>query len=145
MANRVFGPHVSGLSVVGVHIGATTEVFRDDAGGQPVPKSLSLVLSSPTGPSGTIANVANGSSTTLQITPGIAMTGTIDDCRTQPASGAAPELFLFRFTLRASGSVRVGIFHVPVSAQVDAFDVQIPVDAAVHAQILAALSGSQPL
>ncbi|HEY0615859.1 MAG TPA: hypothetical protein VGC96_14510 [Candidatus Elarobacter sp.] len=134
---RVFGPHVSGTSVLGVHIGATTEVMRDDAGGQPVPQSLSVVLSPPLGQSQTISSLTNGQSATVQITPGISVTGTIDDCHTTGGNGT-PALLVFKFTLRASGSVRVGPFHVPLSAQVDAFDVHVPVDAAVHEQIASA-------
>ncbi|HEY0395382.1 MAG TPA: hypothetical protein VGD01_12870 [Candidatus Elarobacter sp.] len=133
MATRVFGPHVSGLTVLGIHIGATTEVFRAD--GQPVPQSLSVVISPPLGQSGTISSVANGQSTTVQASPGISVTGTIDNCRNE---GGNPALFVFQVVLRASGSVRVGPFHIPVSAQVDAFDVHVAADAAVHDQIVAA-------
>jgi hypothetical protein len=141
MATRVFGPHVSGLTVLGVvHIGATTEVFRQD--GQPVPQSLSVVVSPPLGQSATIATVANGQSTTLQVSPGIALTATINNCRNEGGNGS-PALFAFQVTLRASGSVRVGPFNIPVSAQVDAFDVHLPVDAAVHDQIAAA-NASKP-
>jgi hypothetical protein len=139
MADRVFGPHVSGLNVLGLHIGATTEVFADASGGKAVPQSLSIVLSAPLGPSTTIASVANGQSATIQVTPGISVTGTVGNCRTAPAAGGAPELFVFQFTLRASGSVKVGgIFSVPVSAQIDAFDVHVPTDASVHGQIAGA-------
>jgi hypothetical protein len=137
MATRVFGPHVSGLTVLGIHIGATTEVFRAD--GQPVPQSLSVVLSPPLGQSGTISNVANGQSTTVQASPGIAVTATIDNSRNEGGNGI-PSLFVFQVTLRASGSVRVGPFHIPVSAQVDSFDVHVPVDSAVHDQIVVAHS-----
>lgn len=138
MADRVFGPHVSGHTVMGIALGATTEVFSDTTGGRTVPASLSVVLTAPTGASSTIANVANGQSTTVATTPGISITGTIDDCRSTPASGATPALFSFKFTIRAAGSVRVGPFHIPVSLQVDAFDVVIPSDAGTHAQIVAA-------
>ncbi|HEY6235361.1 MAG TPA: hypothetical protein VIW69_09700 [Candidatus Elarobacter sp.] len=139
MADRVFGPHVSGLNVLGIHIGATTEVFCDAAGGKTVPGSLSVVLSAPLGQSATIATVANGQSATVQVTPGISVTGTINNCSTKPAAGDAPELFVFQFVLRATGSVKVGgIFSVPVSAQIDAFDVHVPTDEAVHARIAGA-------
>ncbi|MDB5071831.1 MAG: hypothetical protein JWM87_2942 [Candidatus Eremiobacteraeota bacterium] len=136
MADRVFGPHVTGHTVVGIQIGATTEVFSNTSGGKTVPQSLSIVLSAPQGASSTINTVADGQSTTVQITPGIAVTGTVNNVRTVPASGSSPALFGFQFTLRAQGSVRVGPFQIPVSAQVDAFDVLIPADAAVHQQIL---------
>jgi hypothetical protein len=139
MADRVFGPHVSGLNVLGMHIGATTEVFRDTTGGKTVPASLSVVLSAPLGQSATIANVADGQSASIQVTPGISVGGTIGNCRTVPAAANAPELFVFQVTLRATGSVKVGgIFSIPVSAQIDAFDVHVPADADVHAQIVAA-------
>ena len=139
MADRVFGPHVSGLNVLGIHIGATTEVLCDVTGGKTVPASLSVVLSAPLGQSATIATVANGQSATVQVTPGISVTGTIGNCSTKPAAGGAPELFVFQFVLRATGSVKVGgIFSVPVSAQIDAFDVHVPTDEAVHAQIAGA-------
>ena len=42
MADRVFGPHVSGLNVLGIHIGATTEVFSDTSGGR-LGKSVSTM------------------------------------------------------------------------------------------------------
>ncbi len=141
MAERVFGPRVTGYSVVGIHIGATTEVNCDTAPGKTVPAALSIVLSPPMGASSTISNVANGQSTTVQVTPGISVTGTVDNCRTIPASGSTPELFAFQFTLRGSGSVRVGMFNLPVSAQIDAFDVLIPTDHAVHQQIVNAQTG----
>ena len=138
MADRVFGPHVSGLNVLGIHIGATTEVFRS---GNAVPGSLSVVLSAPLGQSATIATVANGQSTLVQVTPGISVTATIGNCNTVAATGDAPELFVFQVVLRASGSVKVGgIFSVPVSAQIDAFDVHVPTDPAVQGQI----AGTQP-
>ena len=139
MADRVFGPHVSGLNVLGIHIGATTEVFCDATGGKTVPASLSVVLSAPLGQSATISTVANGQSATVQVTPGISVTGTINNCSTKPAGGGAPELFVFQFVLRATGSVKVGgVFSVPVSAQIDAFDVHVPTGEAVHAQIAGA-------
>ncbi|MEA2784089.1 MAG: hypothetical protein QOF71_193 [Candidatus Eremiobacteraeota bacterium] len=137
MADRVFGPHVSGLNFLGVHIGATTDVFRDDSGGKKVPASLSIVLTSPLGKSATISNVANGQTANVQVTPGISVTGTVNNCRTEPAAAGSPELFAFQFTLRANGSVKVGPFPVPVNVQIDAFDVHVPTDAAVHAQIQA--------
>jgi hypothetical protein len=136
MAQSVFGPHVTGYSALGIPIGATTQVFSDTSGGKTVPASLSVVVSAPSGASATIASVANGQTVTLAVTPGISVTGTIDNCRTVPATGAAPELFDFQFTLRAQGSVRVGPFHIPVSAQIDSFDVRIATDAATHAQII---------
>ncbi|MEA2719852.1 MAG: hypothetical protein QOJ39_1716 [Candidatus Eremiobacteraeota bacterium] len=137
MAERVFGPHVTGYTVLGIHIGATTEVFSDTSGGKNVPQSLSVVLSPPLGASSTVGSVANGASTTVQASPGISVTGTVENCRTT-GGGSSPELFMFQFTLRAEGSVRVGPFHIPVSAQVDAFDVSVPTDPAVHAQLLQA-------
>ena len=140
MADRVFGPRVTGHTVLGIQIGATTEVFNDTSGGQKIPQSLSIVLSAPLGASSTITSVANGQTTTVQVTPGIAVTGTVNNTHTVPASGTAPELFVFQFTLRAQGSVRVGPFQVPVSLQIDAFDVPIPTDPAVHQQIAAAHS-----
>ena len=49
------------------------------------------------------------------------------------------ELFVFQFVLRATGSVKVGgIFSIPVGAQIDAFDVHVATDEAVHAQIAGA-------
>jgi hypothetical protein len=135
MAIRVFGPRVTGYTVLGMHIGATTEVFCAEGG--TVPQSLSVVLTPPMGTGSTISTVANGQSTTVQVTPGISVTGTIENCRTTPASGSAPELFIFQFTLRASGSVRVGPFNMPVSVQIDSFDVPVPTDHAVHQQIAA--------
>ena len=135
MAVRVFGPRVTGYSVLGIHIGATTEVFRNTSGDTGVPQALSVVLTPPLGAGSTLATVANGQSTTVQVTPGISVTGTIENCRTQPGSGTAPEIYAFQFTLRAAGSVRVGAFSIPVSAQIDAFDVLIPADAAVHQQM----------
>jgi hypothetical protein len=136
MADLVFGPHVTGHSVLGIPLGATTEVFSDTSGGKTVPGSLSVVLSAPNGASATIAPVANGQTTTVAATPGINLIGTIDNCRTVPASGATPELFEFQVTLRAQGSVRVGPFHIPVRAQIDAFDVTIATDPATHSAIL---------
>jgi hypothetical protein len=142
MADRVFGPHVSGLNVLGMHIGATTEVFRDASGGNTVPGSLSVVLSAPVGASTTISSVANGQSASLQVTPGISVTGTLGNCRKVPAAAGAPELFVFQVVLKASGSVKVGgFFSVPVSAQIDAFDVHVPTDPAVHQQIASAHTG----
>lgn len=138
MALRVFGPRVTGYGHFGVHIGVTTEVFRATAAGKTVPTSLSVVLSPPIGESSTITSVANGQSTTVAITPGISVSATIENCRTQPASGTTPEMFAFQVVLHAAGSVRVGPISLPVSAQIDAFDVFVPVDAAVHAQIVAA-------
>ena len=136
MAQSVFGPHVTGYSALGIKIGATTQVFCDTSAGKSVPASLSVVLSAPNGASSTIASVANGASTTVAITPGISVTGTIDNCRTVPASGQTPELFEFQFTLRAQGSVRAGPFHIPLSAQIDSFDVRIAADPTTHAQIV---------
>ncbi|MDQ6941200.1 MAG: hypothetical protein M3169_01635 [Candidatus Eremiobacteraeota bacterium] len=135
MAQSVFGPHVTGYSALGIQIGATTQVFCDTSGGKKVPASLSVVLSAPAGASSTIASVANGQSTTVAATPGINVIGTINNCRTVPASGQTPELFEFQFTLRAQGSVRVGPFQIPVSAQIDSFDVKIASDPETHAQI----------
>ncbi len=135
MAQSVFGPHVTGYSALGIQIGANTQVFCDTSGGKTVPASLSVVLTAPAGASSTIASVANGQSTTVAVTPGINVIGTIDNCRTVPASGQTPELFEFQFTLRAQGSVRAGPFHIPVSAQIDSFDVRIASDPKTHAQI----------
>jgi hypothetical protein len=135
MADLVFGPHVTGYSALGISIGASTSVFNDTSGGKTIPASLSVVLTAPTGASSTIASVANGQSTTVAVTPGINVIGTINNCRTVPGSGATPELFEFQVTLRAQGSVRVGPFHIPVSAQIDSFDVRIATDPATHAQI----------
>jgi hypothetical protein len=143
MADRVFS-RVTGFNFLTLHIGATTEVFRDDAGGKPVPASLSIVLSPPMGASATIANVANGQTASVQASPGITVTGTVNNCRTQPASASAPELFVFQFVIRASGSVKIGPFPFPVNAQIDAFDVHVPMDHAVHAQIMAAPSTVNP-
>ncbi len=134
MADRVF-THVTGFNFLGIHIGATTEVFRDSSGGKKVPASLSIVLSPPLGASATIGNVANGQTATVQASPGISVTGTVNNCRTQPGTGGAPELFVFQFTLRANGSVKVGPFPVPLNVQIDAFDVHVPTDDAVHAKI----------
>ena len=144
MADRVFGPHVTGHTVLGIQIGATTEVFSDTSGGKTVPQSLSIVLSAPLGASSTIATVADGQSTTVQISPGIAVTGTVNNSHSVPATGSAPALFVFQFVLRAQGSVRVGPFHIPVSLQIDAFDVPIAADAAVHQQIVAAHTTPSP-
>jgi hypothetical protein len=134
MADRVFS-HVTGFNFLGVHIGATTEVFRDASGGKTVPTSLSIVLSPPLGASATVASVANGQSASVQASPGITVTGTVNNCRTQPASGGSPELFVFQFVLRGSGSVKVGPFPIPLNAQIDAFDVHVPTDDAVHAEM----------
>ena len=136
MAESVFGPHVTGYSALGIPIGATTQVFCDPSNGKTVPASLSVVLSAPSGASSTIGSVANGQSTTVAITPGISVTGTIDNCRTMPAAGQTPELFAFQFTLRAAGSVRVGPFNIPIGAQIDSFDVTIATDETTHAQIV---------
>ncbi|HTD36339.1 MAG TPA: hypothetical protein VK669_02400 [Candidatus Limnocylindrales bacterium] len=140
MADRVFGPHVTGFHFLGVAIGATTEVDRDSSGGKNVPESLSVVLSSPLGQTSTIASVANGQTTTVQVTPGVSVTATIDDCRTVPAQAPAPELFEFKVTLRASGTVKVGFLPIPIpgSIQIDAFDVHVPTDDAAHAELMAA-------
>jgi hypothetical protein len=144
MAQSVFGPHVTGYSALGIPIGATTEVFCDTSAGKTVPASLSVVLSAPSGASSTVASVANGQSTMVAITPGISVTGTIDNCRTTPGAGQTPELFSFQFTLRAAGSVRMGPFHIPVSAQIDSFDVTVATDEATHAQIVqSATSGTK--
>ena len=78
----------------------------------------------------------------MQASPGITVTGTVNNCRTQPATASAPELFVFQFAIRASGSVKVGPFQFPVNAQIDAFDVHVPMDHAVHAQIVAAAGPS---
>jgi hypothetical protein len=136
MAETVFGPHVTGYSALGIPIGATTQVFCDTSNGKTVPASLSVALSAASGASSTIGSVANGQSTTVAITPGISVTGTIDNCRTMPAAAETPELFAFQFTLRAQGSVRVGPFRIPVSAQIDSFDVTVATDEATHAQIV---------
>ena len=135
MADLVFGPHATGWSTLGITLGASTSVFNDTSGGQTIPASLSVVLTAPSGASSTIAPVANGQSATVAATPGINIIGTINNCRKVPASGATPELYDFQFTLRAQGSVRVGPFHIPVSAQIDAFDVRIATDPGTHAQI----------
>ncbi len=140
MADRVFGPHVSGLSVLGIHIGATVEVFRDDAGGTAVPASLSIVLTSPLGQSATISNVADGQSATVTGASGVTVTASVDDCRTQPASGSAPALYLFKVTVRAQGTVKIKLFPIPLNVQVDAFDVAVPLDAAAHRSLLSALA-----
>ena len=138
MADLVFGPHVTGYSALGISIGASTSVLNDTSGGKTIPASLSVVVTAPTGANSTIASVANGQSTTVAVTPGINVIGTINNCRTVPASGQTPELYDFQFTLRAQGSVRVGPFHIPVSAQIDSFDVRIATDPATHAQIAGA-------
>ncbi len=136
MANLVFGPHVTGYSVLGIGVGASTSVFNDHSTGSAVPQSLSVTLSAPTGAASQINGVANGQSATIAVSPGISVTGTIDNCRKMPASATTPELYEFQFVLRASGSVKVGFFHIPVSAQIDAFDVTIATDPATHAAIL---------
>jgi hypothetical protein len=133
MADRVFN-HVTGFSFLGLDIGATTAVFRDDSSGSAVPASLSIVLSPPLGAGATIASVANGQSASVQASPGITVTGTVNDCRTQPASEGSPELFVFQFVLRGSGFVKVGPFQVPLNAQIDAFDVHVPTTGDVHAE-----------
>jgi hypothetical protein len=136
MADSVFGPHVTGYSALGIQLGATTQVFHDTSTGKSGPDSLNIVLSAPSGAQSQISGVANGQSTTVAVTPGISVTGTVDNARTVPASGQTPELFEFQFTLRAKGSVKVGPFHIPVSAQIDSFDVRIATDPATHAQLV---------
>lgn len=136
MADLVFGPHVTGYSALGIGIGATTSVTCDTSTGAAVPESLTVALSTPSGATAQITSVANGQSATVAATPGISVTGTINNCRTVPAAGATPELFEFQFVLRASGSVKLGFFHLPISAQIDAFDVTIATDPATHAAIL---------
>ena len=136
MADLVFGPHVTGYSALGISIGLTTSVFCDTSTGTAVPKSLTVTMSAPSGATAQITSVANGQTATLAATPGISVTGTIENCRTVPASDTAPELFAFALVLRASGSVKVGFFKIPVSAQIDAFDVTIATDPATHAAIL---------
>ena len=141
MADSVFGPHVTGYHAFGIGIGASTQVFNDTSTGQVVPGSLVVVLSAPTGAAAQINGVANGQSATIAASPGISVTGTVENCRTVPASGSTPELFVFQFVLKATGAVRVGMFQLPVSAQIDAFDVTIATDPATHAAILNAAQG----
>jgi hypothetical protein len=136
MADLVFGPHVTGYSAFGIGIGATTSVFCDTSTGAAVPESLSVALSTPSGAAAQITSVANGQSATVAATPGISVTGTIGNCRSVPATDATPELFAFQFVLRASGSVKLGFFQLPISAQIDAFDVTIAADPATHAAIV---------
>jgi hypothetical protein len=136
MADLVFGPHVTGYSALGIGIGASTSVFNDSSTGLSVPQSLIVMLSAPTGAASQINGVANGQATAIAVSPGITVTGTINNCRTVPASGATPELYVFQFVLKATGSVKVGFFQLPVSAQIDAFDVTIATDPATHAAIL---------
>jgi hypothetical protein len=136
MADLVFGPHVTGYSALGISIGLTTSVFNETSTGAAVPASLVVALSAPSGATAQITSVANGQPATLAVTPGISVTGTIDNCRTVAASDTAPELFAFALVLRASGSVKVGFFKIPISAQIDAFDVTIATDPATHAAIL---------
>ena len=126
MATRVFGPHVTGLNVLGTHIGATVEVFRD--GSNPVPGSLTVHLSPPVGSGVDIKPVENGKSGTVKVIndPELDVEAIINNCRTQPAAGGAPALFIFQVTLRAHGKVKVALIPVPVSVQIDAFDVHIP-------------------
>ena len=136
MADLVFGPHVTGYSALGIGIGASTSVFNDASTGLAVPQSLIVVLSAPTGAAAQINPVANGQSATIAVSPGISVTGTINNCRAVPKTGTAPELFVFQFVLKASGSVKVGFFQLPISAQIDAFDVTVATDPATHAAIL---------
>ena len=49
-------------------------------------------------------------------------------------SEGSPELFVFQFVLRGSGSVKVGPFQVPLNAQIDAFDVHVPTTDDLHAE-----------
>jgi hypothetical protein len=134
MSVRVFGPHVTGINHLGLHIGATVEVFRDSAGAKKVPDSLHLVLTSPLGASATIASIKNGQTASVKVSPGINVTATIDDCRTDPGP---PQTFAFKVTLRANGTTQIPPlpFPVPINLQIDAFDVHVPTDDAVHAQI----------
>lgn len=136
MADLVFGPHVTGYSALGIGIGVTTSVFNDASAGAAIPQSLAVTLATPTGATAQITSVADGQAATLAVTPGISVTGTIDNCRTVPASDTAPELFVFQLVLRASGSVKIGFFKIPISAQIDAFDVTIATDPTTHAAIL---------
>jgi hypothetical protein len=136
MADLVFGPHVTGYSALGIGIGASTSVFNDTSTGLTVPQSLIVVLSAPTGAASQINGAVNGQSATIAVSPGINVTATINNCRTTPAAGATPELFVFQIVLKASGSVKVGFFQLPISAQIDAFDVTIATDPATHAAIL---------
>jgi hypothetical protein len=92
MASRIFGPHNTGFNFLGIHIGATTEVFNDTTSGKSVPESLNVVLTSPTGSSSTINNVANGQAASVPVLNAVTVTGRVDDCRTIPGSGNAPEL-----------------------------------------------------
>jgi hypothetical protein len=137
MASRVFGPHVTGFNFLGIHIGATTEVFNDTTSGKSVPESLAVVLTSPTGGSSKINNVANGQSASVSVLSAVTVTGRIDDCRKIPPSGGAPELFAFKLTLRAGGTVQIGPIPIPINVQIDAFDVTIPTSEAAHAELLA--------
>ncbi|HYW55164.1 MAG TPA: hypothetical protein VE826_14425 [Dongiaceae bacterium] len=136
MADLVFGPHVTGYSALGIGIGLTTSVFCDTSTGAAVPESLTVTLSTPAGATAQITSVADGQTAALAVTPGISVTATVDNCRTVRASDTAPELFAFQLVLRASGSVKVGFFRIPISAQIDAFDVTIAADPATHAAIL---------
>jgi hypothetical protein len=137
MADLVFGPHVTGYSALGIGIGASTSVFNDGSTGLAVPQSLIVVLSAPTGAAAQINPVANGQSATIAVSPGISVTGTVNNCRTVPAAGTAtPEMFEFQFVLKASGSVKAGFFQIPISAQIDAFDVKVATDPATHFAIL---------
>ena len=139
MPDRVFGPHVTGFNFLGLHIGATIEVLRDSSGGKKVPQSLSVVLTSPLGASATIHTVQNGQTATVKVTPGVDVTAIVNDCRTDPGP---PELFAFKITLRAKGSTHIPPLPIPVpiDVQIDAFDVHVPTDNAVHAQIVGAHS-----
>ena len=136
MADLVFGPHVTGYSALGLGIGASTSVFNDSSTGLAVPQLLIVVLSAPTGAAAQINPGAYRQSATIAVPPGMSVTGTINNCRTVPKTGTAPELFEFQFVLKAAGSVKAGFFSVPISAQIDAFDVTIATDPATHAAIL---------
>jgi hypothetical protein len=139
MSDRVFGPHVTGSNFLGMHIGATIEVFRDSSGGKKVPQSLSVVLTPPLGSSATIGKVENGQTATVKVSPGIDVSAVINDARTEHGP---PETFAFKVTLRAKGSTHIPPLPIPVpiDVQIDAFDVHVPTDNAVHAKIVGAHS-----
>jgi hypothetical protein len=130
MSTIVFGPHATGLNIFGLHIPiVTTEVDRGDAGS--IPGNLTVKGTGPMGQQNT-CGVSNGTTMTVSGIGSLNAVYLINDCRTVPASGNTPELFIFRITIRAEGTVSVKLIPIPVNVQVDSFEVTLATSSATN-------------
>lgn len=114
MARLVFGPKTSGITILGLSIGVTIQVFQD--AGDP-PQCFTVSATSPLGNSSSMS-LSDGRSMSLDVIPGeLAVKVETDDWNAK----VSPGFCQFKVVLRATG--HVPHLPIPINVQIDAYDV----------------------